>query len=412
LIVITIDTLRADHVGGYGELGLTPRIDALAARGVRVENAVTPTPTTGPSHASLFTGHHPWRHGVLENGVAFDVPSSTALAEIFQAAGFETAAFVSSFVLDPRFGFDRGFDTYGFEPSLSYTWRGEFIEAFWTRGEEISDAAMRWLGERASAQKPFFLWLHYFDPHSPYAPPPEKLRATDRASDLAHKSLPNETQSWEELRELIHRYRGEVRYADEHVGRLLERVKILGLEDEVVIVLTSDHGEGLGDHGLLEHGRNLHRELLRVPLILAGPGIPAGRTLAGPVQLEDLYATSLSLMGLESTVAGDGFDLTRWLEAEVEAAPRTTVFGRRRVYAGQPDLYFREHERRKWIGPLDGPGVVYDLEDDPGELSGRHGEPAPGDLSERVRRDERANPGRQSLDEEAERALRALGYIE
>ncbi len=412
LILITVDTLRADHVGGYGNLGLTPNIDALAARGVRIEHMSTPTPTTGPAHASLFTGHHPWRHGVLDNAVAFDVPRGHALAEVLKADGFTTAGFVSSYVLDPRFRFDRGFDDYWFEPTNSYTWMGEFVEAFWARGEQTSNAAMHWLAKRASGTDRFFLWVHYFDPHSPYAPPAEFTYAPKAEVDLENKKLPPQTKSWGELRNLIQAYRGEVRYVDKHVGRLLDRVRILGLADDVAIVLTSDHGEGLGDHGHLEHGRNLHRELLRVPLIVAGPGIPKGERLPGPVQLEDLYPTVLSLLAVETKSANDGIDLTPWLKGTSATPPREALYGRRKFYEGQPDLYFREVGTSKWIGTLDKGGVEYEVESDPKELTGSGGKPAPGDLTERVERDRRPDPGRRQLDEDAERALRALGYIE
>lgn len=414
LVLITIDTLRADHVGGYGNLGLTPNIDRLAARGTLIEHAVTPTPTTGPAHASMFTGQHPWRHGVLDNAVPFDTPRGDALAEILKSSEFRTAAFVSSYVLDSRFRFDRGFETYWFDPKHSYTWMGEYVEAFWSRGEHTTNAAMRWLGERASDSSRFFAFVHLFDPHSPYSPPPELLYQSETPVELAHKRLPPQTGSWAELSELIRKYRGEVRYVDKQVGRLLDRIRILGLEDEVAVIVTSDHGEGLGDHGHLEHGRNLFGELLRVPLIVAGPGIPKAARLAGPVQLEDLHPTILTLLGIsrEDSSKTDGLDLTSWLTGAETEPPRTKTYGRRKYYPDQPDWYFQGDVETKWIGTLDNNGVTYDLKNDPRELAGEGGRRVPGDLLERVERDRHPDPARRQLDEESRRALEALGYIE
>ncbi len=326
IVLVTIDTLRADHVGAYGGPVPTPAIDALARDGVLLTEACTPTPSTGPAHASLFTGLHPWRHRVLDNAVPLPA-ELPRLATWMRSAGYSTAAFVSSYIVHERFGFGRGFEVYSFRPTEGYTWRGRQRDRFWTRGEFVVDAAMGWITAHASER--FFVWVHLFDPHSPYASsrpafasPRRRRFPSTRSASLRACATPRQ------LKALIRAYRGEVRYADAQVGRLVERLRSLGVLDETAIVVSSDHGEGLGDHGLLEHGANLHDELVRVPLVLRAPGLPQGRRLAGSAQLEDLAPTLLSLAGVPvptrsgrggpGTVAGRGRSrarLARWSSA-------------------------------------------------------------------------------------------------
>ncbi|MCX5737227.1 MAG: sulfatase-like hydrolase/transferase [Proteobacteria bacterium] len=187
VLIVTIDTLRADHVGAYGGPVPTPAIDGVATAGALLLDACTPTPSTGPAHASLWTGLHPWRHGVLDNAVPLgaDVPT---IGEVAQKAGVATAAFVSSYMLAPRFGLSRGFDTYHFEASESYLWRGRDQKAFWTRADATTDAALGWLHDHRRG--PFLLWVHYFDPHAPYTPPPGFERPIGERVSLDGKSLP------------------------------------------------------------------------------------------------------------------------------------------------------------------------------------------------------------------------------
>lgn len=163
LVLVTVDTLRADHVGPYGGAVPTPAFETLAREGVLVDKAYTPTPTTSPAHASLLTGLHPWRHRVLENAVPL-APGFTTLAEILRGEGFDTAAFVSSYVLHARFGLDRGFDHYEFEPTESYAWRGEMTPGFWARGGATTERALRWLNRRdAPGAGRFFKWIGEVD---------------------------------------------------------------------------------------------------------------------------------------------------------------------------------------------------------------------------------------------------------
>jgi arylsulfatase A-like enzyme len=413
LVLVTVDTLRADHVSPYGGIVPTPSFEILAREGALAEQAYTSTPTTGPAHVSLLTGLYPWRHRTLENAVSVDGSLAT-LAEILRDEGFRTAAFVSSYVLHPRFGFDRGFERYEFEPTQSYAWRGEMTPSFWTRGEHTTRSALRWLNERAaSGEERFFLWVHYFDPHAPYQPPQGFEVSPTQPVDLSRKLLPPEVSDAQELRRLIRAYRGEVRYADAQLGHLVERLRILALLESTVLVVTSDHGEGLGDHGLLEHGANLHEELVRVPLVVRAPGVAAGRRLRGPVQLEDLLPTALALLGVSVPEGLDGENLAPWLRGQTEASPREEVRGRRRTYATRPDLYYERRKGLKWIGELGSLGTVYVLERDPAEKAGNPGQGASETLRAEVAaaRELPAAPPR-PVDPEARRALEALGYLE
>jgi choline-sulfatase len=408
LVLITVDTLRADHVGVYGGPLPTPAMDGLAAEGARVTEAYTPTPSTAPAHASLFTGLHPWHHGVLDNAVPLEgVP---LLAEHVQRAGIPTAAFVSSYILHPRFGLGRGFDTYHFAPSQLYVWKGRPTPAFWARGDETTDAVLAWID--AEPRERFFLWVHYFDPHDPYSPPPGYERPPDEPVSLEGKSLPPQVYSFAQLAGLNLAYRGEVAFADAQIGRLLEGLRSRGLLDDAAVILTADHGEGLGDHGRLAHGSNLFEEQVRVPLLVRAPGVPAGRVLEGLAQLEDLTPTALDLLGLPVPPGLDGRDLVPWLRGEAAASPRDAVLGRRKHRPPAPDLFYEQRDVEKWIGTRNGVGAVFDLASDPREAHPRAGEEPPAALASSL-----ASPGTslaghpQLLDPEARHALQALGYL-
>ncbi len=415
IVLVTVDTLRADHVGAYGGTTETPALDRLAEQGVLVEQASTPVPSTGPAHVSLMSGLYPWRHGTMANAVPVD-PELITLAQILSGRGLATGAFVSSFIVHRRFGFDRGFDAYHFEPTEVYDWRGKRRDRFWSRGEPTVVAATDWIA--ANAAGPFFVWIHLFDPHSPYAPPEGFTVSASEAVDLSAKSLPPGVRDMDELAQLNRRYRGEVRYADAQIGRLMEKLSQLKVAERTAVIVTSDHGEGLGDHGLLQHGQNVFDELVRVPLIVRAPGLPAGRRLSGPAQLEDLMPTILSLVGVEAETVGaqgvDGVDLLPWLRGDTETSPRSWAVGRRRPYKGHPDMFFARRWPEKWIGTrASGSGEVYALDSDPGERAGRSGKPAPDALVSAFE-SEGSKEGRTAPDPDPEvrRALEALGYIE
>ncbi|MCH7527334.1 MAG: sulfatase, partial [Planctomycetes bacterium] len=234
VLLITLDTLRADRVGCYGYAGVkTPVFDALASGGVRFADAVTSVPTTLASHSTILTGLYPPNHGVRDNGTFRLVAEQQTLAECLKAEGYTTAAFIASFVVDKRWGLDQGFEVYDGDFTKKDPGSG-MPTAYPDRpAHAVIESAVRWLdGYKASASdRPFFAWVHLFDPHSPYTPP-EPFR-TEYASNL---------------------YDGEVAFADSQVGQLLNRLRELEFLDETLVVLVGDHGEGLGDHSEKTHG--------------------------------------------------------------------------------------------------------------------------------------------------------------
>ena len=282
VLLVTIDTLRADRLGCYGGAP-TPTLDALAARGVRFATAIAHAPLTGPSHASLLTGLTPLRHGVRDNGRSSLVATAPTLAEAFRGAGWRTVAFVSGFPLDHRFGFDRGFESYDDRlPRGSDRRRAAFVER---TAERTTAAALRWLGT-AAPSAPWFLWVHYFDPHAPYEPPPEHA---------AH--FPGRP------------YDGEVAFVDAQLGRLLQALEDGSAGRETLVLVTSDHGESLGEHGEETHGVFVYDATLRVPLVLAGPGVPKGRVSQTVARGIDVAPTLLALAGAPPLRGAEGRSL-------------------------------------------------------------------------------------------------------
>jgi arylsulfatase A-like enzyme/Flp pilus assembly protein TadD len=276
LLLITIDTLRADHVGAYGYAPAhTPTFDGLARRGVRFDRAFATAPITLVSHASILTGRYPAGHGARDNGmhVRDDVPQ---LAAALKARGFQTAAFVAAFPLDRRFGLARGFDVYS--DRLPRGADGRPLNE--RPGREVVDEAIAWLQPRAGNAR-FFLWVHLFEPHAPYGSDPRRGTA-------------------------IERYDEEIATADREAGRL---VAALGsTAAQTLIVLTGDHGEAFGEHEEFGHSVFIYDTTLRVPLILAGPGIAPG-VLSAPVSLIDVAPSAMAHLG-EKPFDADGVDLS------------------------------------------------------------------------------------------------------
>lgn len=257
VLLVTVDTLRADHVGCYGDAGAqTPTLDGLAAGGVRFAVAVAHAPLTAPSHASILTGLVPVRHGVRDNG-GFALPEQVpTLAEAFRKAGYRTAAFVSGFPLDHRYGLARGFDLYDDHfPNGDDPRRAPYVER---PADQTTDAILRWMeGQTAQAKAgaqgaSWFAWLHYFDPHAPYEAPGEW------AAHFAGRP-----------------YDGEIAFVDSQLGRLLGWLDEHGQRSRTLVLVTADHGESLGEHGEQTHGVFIYDATLRVPWIMAGPGVPA-----------------------------------------------------------------------------------------------------------------------------------------
>jgi len=275
VLLITVDTLRADRLGCYGyERARTPHTDRLANEGVRIEHAIAPTPLTLPSHTSILTGLDPPAHGVRGNG-AFRVPDGAeTLAERLKAEGYQTQAFVSADVLHRRFNLDQGFD--GYDDDLSNEAEETSTRMLQRSGQRTMDRVLQWLDERtaSASPSPFFLWVHLFDPHSPYEPPEAdaKLSATP--------------------------YDGEIASVDRQIGRLVEALEPNGILDNTIVVFTSDHGESLGEHREATHAMFIYESTQRVPLLFRYPRkLPGGTVHRGPARSVDIMPTILSLAG-------------------------------------------------------------------------------------------------------------------
>ncbi len=284
LILITIDTIRADHLGCYGYKSVqTPNIDKLASGGVLFSTAISPVPITLPSHSTIMTGLYPGQHGVRNNGTFFLSKEATTLAELMKGHGYQTGACVGACVLDSVYGLDQGFDYYNdhFTP-------GKLRENFLfneRKGEEVNRVAIKWIEDHRDGR--FFLWLHYFDPHSPYFPPiPYSLKYFD------------------------HLYDGEIAYVDACIGELLEKIWLMGLMDNTVIILVGDHGEGLGEHNEDTHAIFIYDSTLRVPFIIWAPLLlNGGRNIQSLVSTIDILPTVIGLFNLKQLTGIAGKDL-------------------------------------------------------------------------------------------------------
>ncbi len=268
LVLVSVDTLRADHLSSYGATFIrTPHMDRLASEGVLYENVSTVAPTTLPAHASLFTGLTPLAHGVHDNVGFYLDDRLPTLAEHLKGQGYDTAAFVGAFVLDSRFGLDRGFDLYdddveGGEEDIA----SGFVAQ--RRGAEVLESALAWVGSRGETAGPFFAFVHFYDPHTPYEGTYEGSAG----------------------------YRAEVAYVDSLVGQLLSFLDARGLSERTLVVLTADHGESLGEHGEATHGLFLYESTLRIPLILRYPGAPAGSRISRPTHITSVAAEALEIL--------------------------------------------------------------------------------------------------------------------
>ena len=281
ILLITLDTTRADRLGCYGyEQALTPELDALAKNGVLFERAYAPAPMTSPSHTSIMTGLWPPEHGVNTNALTVLDPKIPTIAELLQARGYATAAFPAASMLAARFGLNRGFQSYFDDLSDPKTGADRMQRS--RDGRYIADLSIQWLKQQQADDAPFFCWLHFYDPHDPYHFHPQEFNAKFRERP----------------------YDAEIAYVDQQISRVIDELERLGELNNTVIVIAGDHGESLGEHGEDMHGYLLHESSLRVPLIISNHnGAKAGHRVATAVSLIDLFPTLLELGGAE--VSGD-----------------------------------------------------------------------------------------------------------
>lgn len=390
VVLVTLDTTRADAVGVAGGARFrggparTPRFDALAKTGVRFARALAPSPLTLPAHASLFTGLEPREHGLRDNGGARLPAEPPTLAAVFAASGYRTGAFVASRVLDHRFGLGRGFEVYDDRMAAEQVGESGDPER---DAVAVTTAALAWTRGLPAGTR-FFLWVHYYDAHSPYAPPAEL------AGDGSVGA----------------RYAGEVALVDRELGRLLDGLP--GSASGRLIAVVGDHGESLGEHGEPGHGVLLHRATLEVPLVIAGPGVPAGRVVAAAVGTRRLAATLVQLAGIAARPGVAGTPLPLRTAPAAEPIYSETFFPAN-AYGWSP---LRALTLWPWRLVVGRRGELFDLEHDAEETRDQVG--VRRDVARRLKSAlesfERAHPERRAppsaADPELEAALRSLGY--
>jgi arylsulfatase A-like enzyme/Tfp pilus assembly protein PilF len=378
VLLITLDTTRADHLGCYGSHAhVSPSIDQLAGQGVRFAQADSAVPLTLPSHATILTGMLPQRHGLRLNGGGTLRLSIDTLATVFSRRGFRTGAFVGSFVLDHRFGLGRGFGAY--DDAVARDLKGQAASLDAERpASAVADAALNWL--RETGNRPFFAWVHFYDPHAPYAPP----------------------------RPYPQTYDGEIAYVDAQVGRLLAAID----RTKTIVAVVGDHGEGLGEHGESTHGLLLYESTLHVPLIISAPRMRP-RVVREAISTADLAPTLAALAGAPMNVVRlDGRDLSRDLIGRREPPPRD-------IYAetqypltfGWSDLTsFRRDGKKLISGARD---ELFDLDRDASETQNVL------ETDRRIYRElaaaliplRRRSPIASPVDEETKAKLASLGYV-
>jgi len=384
VLLVTIDTLRADRVGAYGGGTLTPTLDGLASRGLRFARAYSHAPMTLPAHTSILTGLVPATHGVHLNGSSALGPGPTTMSELLRRSGYHTGAFVGAFVLDARFGLNRGFEVYDDHVG---TEQGPVNFGFAERtADRVTAAAADWLLQPGRSSTPWFAWIHLFDPHTPYRAPVQ----------LAPQPYDN-----------------EVAYTDRQLGQLLQRLDASGMLAHTLIIVLADHGESLGEHGEETHGLFAYEPTIHIPLLMAGPALRPD-VISAPVAQADLLPTIAELLGIAAPPSLDGRSLLPTIRGAAD---------------GDAAIYFEALDAnlsRNWA-PLTGVvagdwkyidlplAELYNVVDDPHETANRAGAE-----SQRVAAMTRllepwssrhgvASPA--AVDSDAAARLRALGYV-
>jgi len=395
VLLVSVDTLRADHLGSYGYgAAATPVIDGLAARGLRFAQATTTVPLTLPAHTSLMTGTFPTFNGVRDNGGFYVDDSLTTLAETLKEQGYRTGGFIGAFVLDRRWGIAQGFDTYFDDFDLSKFDMSAGLDAAQRPGKDVVDHALAWLA--LDREQPFFAWVHLYDPHAPYRPP-EPYRSRFPAT-------------------LEGAYDGEIATADEQIGRLLADLKDSGQLESTLVIVVGDHGESLGEHGEQQHGFFIYDAALHIPLIVAGPGVPA-KTVSEQVRIVDVMPTVLELLAVRPPEGVQGQSLMPLARGEALDLLAYSETWYPRYHYGWSELTSVRDGRFKFIAAPR--RELYDITADPGETKDLSLENARmADALERALQDVSKRTATraveqkpQAIDAETEQRLRALGYV-
>ncbi len=431
VLLVTLDTTRADHLGCYGyPLPTSPNLDRLASDGIRFDMAISTSGITPISHASIFTGMNPDRHGLRvfygRTGHYLE-PEHPTLASILRDRSWRTAAFVSSYPASEKFGLDHGFDTFSsgvseevmagdprLRPPKDGYWQDRPTASAQRRADVTTDEALAWLDEPYVGENPFFLWVHYFDPHDPSLVPPQEVTARFGVDGSEPDAL-------------LKVYDPEIFFMDGQFGRLIRHLRETGRYDNTIIVVVGDHGQGLGDHNWFPH-RLLYQEQIRVPLIIRIPGGTRRATVGAVTRTIDIMPTVLQALGIDPPETVQGSDMTAILSgpaekgriAVAEALNTLDDHAPPQLPPHQKDLLFMVMDREwKLIHHAGEPGnnELYHLLEDPEESNNRvAAEP------EEVKRLMTALEGSgimqielvdpdEPMDEEALEKLRSLGYV-
>ncbi|MEW6364861.1 MAG: sulfatase-like hydrolase/transferase [Acidobacteriota bacterium] len=397
VLLITLDTTRADHLGAYGYRSVrTPSLDALAKHGVLFEQCVASSPLTLPSHSSIMTGLYPTCHGVRVNGNTALSAAHETLAEAFAAQGYDCGAFVGAFVLDGRWGLNQGFHHYDDQFDLK-KYKKLDLGLVQRPGDQVVSAALSWLDNHGD--RPFFAWIHLYDPHTPYAPPEPYLSEYKRGG-------------------IVGLYDGEIAFMDEQIGRCMAWLDEHRVRERTVVAIIGDHGEGLGDHGELTHGYFIYDYAVHVPFLLVAPWVERTR-VAAQVRTIDLYPTLLSAAKILIPEEVQGESVWPLLDSRSAAAARhaySESMTPKVQYGWAPLLAIRTPAHKYIDAPRP---EFYDLRDDPHELADLGATSSPlvaeyGALLEKLIADSSSGapaPVAADLDSETVARLAALGYI-
>ncbi len=392
IILITIDTLRSDYLSCNGSTKVkTPNLDSLAQQGVNFTRVRAAVPLTLPSHISIMTSHYPVKHGVRDNGTAHLSNEYSTLAEVLKSHGYQTAAFVGSFVLDHRFGLNQGFDVYNDRMPADLTVL-EKLEAE-RNADAVYSAFSEWFVRNAKKQ-PYFLWIHFYDPHAPYDPP-----------ELYRSKYPNDP------------YAGEVAYTDAVIGKILNNLKTQDSNNQIIAVV-GDHGEGLGQHQEATHSLLIYNSTLQVPMIIDAPGlISAGTTFPYLCRTIDLAPTLLDLAGIQNDLKGQGISLKKSIEQMKDPgiiSASESLYPK--INLGWSELRGIENDQFHFI---DAPKPeLYDVIDDPDETKNLMNKQAAiaGNLQNTLNQlyqgsSSSAQNSQPEMDAETKERLASLGYV-
>ncbi|NNE07483.1 MAG: sulfatase [Gemmatimonadetes bacterium] len=424
VLLITIDTLRADRLGCYGGMyAATPNMDRLAERGVLFANAFAAMPLTLPSHTSILTGLYPKSHGVLSHAYTLE-EDKTTLAEYLHAEGYRTGAFISSHVLDNRYGIGQGFDTFW----RRYNYNAE--EANRIRASSGFDILTEAVGQylAAPSEQPTFAWIHWFHPHKPYEPPQsQRLKYDYRGNTNLQADKLTLEQLWkgyidlseEDIQSIRGLYDGEVAYTDQQVGIILDQLEESGMAERTIVILTADHGEMLYERDrYFGHDIMLYDPSIQVPLIIAAPGLAdGGRIVQSTVRSVDLVPTLLEMLAIATEDEFDGRTLTPVFDGEElsDVPVLAELFGPKPNWKTEPRHSVRYNGWK--IIEEEGSDVrqLYWLADDPNELNNR-AESDPEKYAEMKQLLDDVRAGSRDVDfpelsDEERKVLEALGYM-